>query len=132
MTKVCLLDKCYRAWGMSSEDALKNYLLFETEEEIVCGEQFVHKGKNYHVGCSRPKENIVFCEEFSYKGERDTVRESEITCPYCGDIYQDSWEMGESEDEEICSTCGSVFSWEKEIEVTYYSVPKRLHKLRIL
>ena len=52
----------------------------------------------------------------------DEVNHSnEITCPHCGSEVSDSWECSDSDDNYSCDTCGSVFSYEREVEVTYNS-----------
>ena len=45
----------------------------------------------------------------------------EITCPHCGKQSSDSWEASDSDDEYDCDVCGSVFSYQRNIEVTYSS-----------
>lgn len=42
----------------------------------------------------------------------------EITCPYCGYIYSDSWEQAE-EAEHNCPECDGKFKHQREIEITY-------------
>ena len=44
-----------------------------------------------------------------------------ITCPHCGSEDSDSWEASDSDDESHCETCGSVFSYARNMEVTYSS-----------
>ncbi len=46
---------------------------------------------------------------------------NEITCPYCGGEYQDSWEAEEQGREE-CPDCGKVFFYRRVIDVSYTSV----------
>src|SRR4051812_47600327 len=43
----------------------------------------------------------------------------EITCPWCGYKYEDSWEYEDDQDEMECSDCGKKFSMSKRIEVDY-------------
>lgn len=49
----------------------------------------------------------------------ETFQEEEITCPYCGYIHSDSWEAGESSDNDECEGCGKKFTWEKNVEISY-------------
>lgn len=42
----------------------------------------------------------------------------EITCPYCGEEFQDSWESPDNGEHECCE-CGGAFTHEREISVTY-------------
>lgn len=55
-----------------------------------------------------PKEDEVLCAD-------------NITCPNCGHEDRDSWEAPDSDDEKYCETCGSVFSYEQSVSVTYSS-----------
>lgn len=54
----------------------------------------------------------------------------DITCPYCGYEYQDSWEIAEfHQDEEIlCHDCKKPFYFQKVIVTSYRSckVPNEL------
>ena len=53
--------------------------------------------------------------------------EDEVTCPYCGHT-EESFELDDFEDEHICPYCGSVFSYQREISVTYNMQPIRVNK----
>ena len=55
-----------------------------------------------------PEEDDVYCSD-------------NITCPNCGQEDRDSWEAPDSDDEKYCEVCGSVFSYERNIEITYSS-----------
>ena len=44
-----------------------------------------------------------------------------ITCPHCGSEERDSWEASDSDDNYCCAVCESVFSYERNVEVTYSS-----------
>ena len=46
-----------------------------------------------------------------------------ITCPYCGYENADSWEADDSDEHYECPNCGSYFSYEREVNVRYYSTP---------
>jgi hypothetical protein len=56
--------------------------------------------------------------------EIDYEDTSEITCPYCGYVYCDSWDYGESSDEIECGACEKMFSFESYTTVTYTSRKK--------
>lgn len=47
----------------------------------------------------------------------DTDYTSEITCPHCGYVHSDSWEMSEGEQE--CSDCERPFEVERVVTVEY-------------
>jgi len=92
---------------MKAEDIVKDYLLFETEQNIDIGIPFKHKGKCYSSGLIMPKEKIVIAEEFQEKEEPKNVNfEGEITCPYCGSPESDSREdVSEKYNELIFAVC---------------------------
>ena len=51
---------------------------------------------------------------------RDTIYEPCITCPYCGEVYADSWEYIEGGDVGIeCYECGNTFALEIVHDVSY-------------
>ena len=57
--------------------------------------------------------------------EIDAAYQEQITCPYCGHVYQDSWEMtngGDEEDVECeCDQCERAFRVRTHITVQYSS-----------
>jgi len=44
---------------------------------------------------------------------------NEITCPYCGHEFSDSWDYSDNEVE--CPECDKAFTFERHTEVTYTS-----------
>ncbi len=64
----------------------------------------------------------TLCIEFvSTPIDRDEVcGVDEITCPYCGDRVSDSREYSSSGDE-VCDTCGSEYTYSRNITVSYTS-----------
>jgi DNA-directed RNA polymerase subunit RPC12/RpoP len=100
---------------------------------VVCqrkneaGEKF-----HYHVGagdhcltCHRYKEKQ---EEIARRaeirsGERDTNSENEITCPYCGYEFSESYDYLKDTDTELgeieCRDCGKPFICTVEFSVSY-------------
>lgn len=81
-------------------DIINSSLLFETALKIEIGVPFKYNGKCYNVRSIRHKDNIACVQEFVEK-EKECNFEREVTCPYCGTSDSDSWERGDSEDEEI-------------------------------
>lgn len=58
--------------------------------------------------------------------ERQKIYASEITCPHCGYVEEDSWAMGEEvTDDWECSKCEEVFTVECYVSVTYVSYPTK-------
>jgi len=126
--KVCLMKDNSSSWNLTSEELIEKYFFFETNEKIDIGVPFKYQGKCYHAGCIRrikkaPKDQIAMVRKFTEKSGETVNFEGEITCPYCKHTIGDSWELGDSEEKQICDVCGSVFSWEREVEVTYSSAP---------
>lgn len=55
----------------------------------------------------------------------DCMLQNEVTCPLCGYVFRDSWEMELSEyEEEIeCRSCEKSFMVTKVVDVSYTSEP---------
>jgi hypothetical protein len=55
--------------------------------------------------------------------EHETYAESEITCPYCGYEYTESYEYDSSDldacGEEDCPDCEKKFKWSRNTSITY-------------
>jgi len=67
-------------------------------------------------------EDNIYIEFMGSMPKTDSIHFSiNITCPQCGSEDRDSWEASDSDDEHYCDTCGSVFSYERNVEVTYSS-----------
>ena len=52
---------------------------------------------------------------------------SDIVCPHCGYVDQDSWEVGRGEEGDIgeqdCGRCEKPFSAQRHISVSYSTEP---------
>ena len=59
--------------------------------------------------------------------EIDCEYTDEVTCPYCGHVHGDSWEIGGRHDsfEYQCHECEKDFDCYRNVEVTYTSVAKK-------
>ena len=57
--------------------------------------------------------------EKNWTPEEETYCEDERTCPNCGYQFTDSWECGDSGEEEC--ECGCKFAWDKDVTVSYSS-----------
>lgn len=99
-------------------------------DELEWGEQFSYEGRLYNW-CSRSGDEVIV-EEFELKNlhQYDYLDEDEITCPYCGGTKGDSWEAADDNDEEECSTCGGIFDYCRNVEVSYSSEKVREPKIR--
>jgi len=54
-------------------------------------------------------------------GEDTPCSTDEITCPWCGYEDGNSGECDDSDDEYECGQCGGIFSYERDVIVTYSS-----------
>ena len=61
--------------------------------------------------------------EYVGEEEIDHMFTDEVVCPHCGEEYQDSWELPDSDDRE-CYNCGEEFHFERNVEVTYSTYKK--------
>ena len=108
----------------NTADLKRNYYLFETDDEVRIQEPFKYNGKYYTARGLRPQEGLALVEQFYPNPEPEEMwGENNITCPYCGEENIDSFEMPNSEDEHECSECGSKFSYERVVDVTYTMTP---------
>jgi len=59
--------------------------------------------------------------ELYRRGEEIPEHTDEITCPWCGYEDQNSGECPDDDDQNECGNCGGIFSYEREVTVTYSS-----------
>ena len=120
-------------FNMSPQEIKNKFFLFNLDRDVEFSEPFKRYGKFYHSCCRMPKDKIWIVEEFTPKKDEDVYEwceEREITCPYCGNQNNDSWEAGDGEEEQECANCSSTFSWQKELNITYTSQPVKKHKIK--
>lgn len=104
-----------------------------TDKEIEMGELLIinnvayticslsGKGNKFQIAyVEKVKNQLVFVDGEDPEEQYGT---DNITCPYCGYEDEDSWEADESDDHYECPNCGSYFSYEREVSVSYYSSP---------
>ena len=110
----------------ATEDEYKKYSVYETFD-IIESDDRLKIGDDIYW-CWSKKEfplsinTYYLADRFQFK-EAGYLIEDEITCPYCGYVYGDSWEDAEEDDARECEICGSVFSYTKVITVDYRSSP---------
>ncbi len=61
--------------------------------------------------------------ELLFKDEPKRETGFEITCPFCGYECSDSWDKSDEDEEFYCESCGSIYSYTREVTVEYSSVP---------
>lgn len=107
--------------------------LFEADGEFHPGDVLEFDGKRYAVGmtsadyCTVTEIPLREVEE-----DAEECYEDEITCPYCGYKDDNSFECGESEDEHECGQCSAVFSFDREVSVTYSTKLVKMPEVRTI
>lgn len=104
-----------------------------TDKEIEMGELLIinnvayticslsGKGNKFQIAyVERVKNQSVFVDGEDPEEQYGTEN---IICPYCGYEDADSWEADELDYHYECPNCGSYFSYEREVSVSYYSRP---------
>lgn len=94
----------------------------ETDKELHCGDTVDINGEFFHIGiCGKSK--CAVDGPLDFDGIPDGIEnEGELICPYCGCMITDTFELSDDGDLR-CIKCGSLFHFEKEIEVTWSSYP---------
>lgn len=49
----------------------------------------------------------------------------EIVCPYCGEVFTNSWDYDEDEDDFICDQCDREFYYTTNQKITYSTFKKK-------
>jgi len=49
----------------------------------------------------------------------NTEHTDEATCPYCGHVEQDSWELGEGDTWNTCNACGATYDVCVSVDISY-------------
>lgn len=82
-------------------------------------------GDTYSVVSTYERLGLIGVRPFQYYEEVEEDVEGEyLTCPYCGYEDMDSFEL-DDEGETTCGKCGSEIKYERVVEVSYISVPKK-------
>lgn len=115
-------------------DSLKGYHHDITEYMPICEIDFTpkiydvfHVDDEYSVVCRiNLKTNSVGVRKIDYDPEREDfeTHEHEFTCPYCGYIDFDAFELSD-EGETKCGTCGAVLVYERQITTSYSVTGKK-------
>lgn len=106
--------------------------LFEVDKSDIF-DVYKFRGEYYSVCMVDFAMNLAVARKVNMS-EKGVSREytSNLTCPYCGYENLDSWEMADSDTESQCGVCGSVFSYDREIEVTYSSHPVEPPEIKLI
>lgn len=121
--------KCFEYVGWNEKG---NFLFEIAAEDFDLTGSFEVNGKLYTAHSFHHLEKEACISEINIKSNEEianwwneVLAEDEITCPYCGDPFQDSWECPEEEENEECETCGGIFAYQRETTVSYSSQPVR-------
>lgn len=111
-------------------DESKIEIVATTEKEVSCDDVLRINGKTYSVFRLNRKHGFAEIEEITIGEGEDKYYEDEITCPYCGYVHSDSYEYSDSDDNHKCGQCGGIFSYERNVEVTYSSTPVKAPEVK--
>ena len=92
--------------------------------KAYCIHALSHKGQECKMAFVEVIRNKHFLEFDNENEPKSIYNESVLICPYCGDT-EESFELPDEEEEHECPNCGSVFSYQKVINVTYDCQPVR-------
>jgi DNA-directed RNA polymerase subunit RPC12/RpoP len=111
-------------WNASTEEK-RNASFHSSEQNHDFGDKIKISGSLFYSNSMSPEDgDKYYCvSEFSFKDEPEEEIGSEITCPYCGYECSDSWSKSDEEDEFYCKSCGSTYSYTREVTAEYSSVP---------
>ncbi|HBJ2612636.1 TPA: hypothetical protein LA742_001062 [Clostridium botulinum] len=81
---------------------------------------------NVYSVCMIMEHNMVGVRIVNFKDdeEEDETLESDFTCPYCGYINEDAFEL-EDKGEYNCPRCNSELEFERVVTVEYNVIPKK-------
>lgn len=92
----------------------------ETDKEIDISQVLRIDGRLYSVWMKRGDNSYAYVEEIDLsKSEDELYREDEIICPHCKNVVSDSYEYPDYDAHFKCGCCGSIFSYERIVDVTY-------------
>jgi hypothetical protein len=92
-------------------------------DDVKIGTPVEYNGKLYSFMRISPVVGFAVAHIAKKPGRPSGRDAEEITCPYCGHEYSDSWDRRESSNDEYCSICGGTFSYERIVDVTYRTRP---------
>jgi DNA-directed RNA polymerase subunit RPC12/RpoP len=85
----------------------------------------------YHVGMIDMQKHHIGVHKINFIDENEVLDtlEDEFTCPYCGYIYNDAFEL-QDEGNINCPRCGSELAYERIVHVEYSVVPVKKAKVK--
>ena len=122
-------DRKYK-WDDSFED-IKHICLID-DSKINIGEAISINGLVYSFNCISQPGGYASAKIINISNGEKRNCVNEITCPYCAHTKSDSWECDDSCEKEDCDICGSVFFYERIVEVSYTSIPVKKCEIKEL
>ncbi|RJE88611.1 hypothetical protein D3P07_11490 [Paenibacillus sp. 1011MAR3C5] len=118
-SKLSMNNKC------EEMELVKVLAAIEMYRDLDFGGFIIVDGKSYrHCMYNREKEILgVEPVELNEEGE-EIDYSSDFTCPYCGAVNHDAWELSD-EGETQCGSCSSEIEYERVITIEYNIKPKK-------
>ena len=104
----------------------QNPFLGEIDASPDLYEVFSFNGKWYVPGivaASKEYAGVHQLKKFDIN-ETESLYESEVTCPICGYVDRNSWEIDDGDYQ--CGQCGAILEVERNVEVTYSATVSKL------
>lgn len=112
------------------ENGLK--LVAKTNAVVEICDNYKIGNRYYHVCYINPAKGEVGVEEIKFKDVIENIEyEEEFICPYCGEVYEDAWEL-DSKGVIKCPSCSSDLEYQKDCIVTYSVYPKNKAEIKVL
>jgi hypothetical protein len=109
----------------------KNFII--NIEDIYIGYAFKYKNTYYSINRINRAAGFAAAKKLKiHEKGREHLYTRNIMCPFCGYEDYDSGEMLNEDGECECGACGSIFSYQRDIEVSYCSKPVKLNDIDII
>lgn len=92
----------------------------ETDNFIEYSDWFRETFQPEEDGYWKCPECVTYCRALR-EWENEQFGKDDITCPWCGYEFGDSWEYDDEDDACECTECGKLFAYERNVKVTYTS-----------
>lgn len=98
----------------------------ETNQDLDIYQVIKINDQVYSVSEKRLDNSYAFVEKIDLSNIEDELyEEDEIICPACRNSLSNSWEHADSNDNEECPYCGSIFSYERIVNPVYNMTLKK-------
>lgn len=109
-----IANKCEEMKLIKKVDGIEMY------KDLDFGGFIVVDGKSYRHSMYNIEKDILAVKPTELNEQGSEVEySSDFTCPYCGSVDDDAWELSSDEGEKNCSSCGSDIEYEKVVTVEY-------------